>query len=164
MIFRKKIYSREDIVKEFWNEYQKLLPAEQRKEHLWQMLLDAGYGIIDIKLIKTATPEGTEITLRDIFFYPLSENAPIFALCHNHPNNCPEPSKEDEELTMRILELSQELGLIFLDHIIICENGTYASLLDKRRKKRSISLIRLRPHLTNFKEVSRFLKTIFGKR
>lgn len=158
MLFRKKVFSREDIVKEFWNEYQKLSPPEQRREHLWQMLLDAGYGIIDIKLIKTATPEGTEITIRDIFFYPFFLNAPMFALCHNHPNNCPEPSLEDIELTEKVAELSRQLGLVFLDHIILCENGVYTSILKKGKKKKSVPLIRLKPHMTNLRVVEEIMR------
>jgi DNA repair protein RadC len=158
MLFRKKVFSREDIVKEFWNVYQKLSPPERRKEHLWQMLLDAGYGIIDIKLIKTATPEGTEITMRDVFFYPFYLNAPMFALCHNHPNNSPEPSLEDIELTKRVAELSRQLGLVFLDHIILCENGIYASILEKGKKKKSVPLIRLKPHMTNLKVVAEIMR------
>jgi len=158
MFFRKKIFSKEDIIKEFWKEYQKLSPPERRRENLWEMILDSGYGIIGTKLIKTATPEGTEITLRDIFFYPLSEYASMFALCHNHPNNCSEPSKEDEELTQRIYEMSEKLGLTFLGHFIICENGTYSQILDKRKKEKSIPMITLRPHMTNLRLVEKILR------
>jgi DNA repair protein RadC len=158
MLFRKKVFSKEDIVKEFWNKYQQLSPPEQRRENLWQMLLDAGYGVIDTKLIKTATPEGTEITLKDIFFYPFYLNASMFALCHNHPNNCPEPSLEDIELTKKVAELSKQLGLVFIDHIILCENGLYTEILGEKKKKKSVPLIRLRPHMTNLKKVAEIMK------
>jgi len=43
----------------------------------------------------------------------------IFA--HNHPSDGTEPSKGDIELTKRLAEAGEIVGIGVLDHIIVCD-------------------------------------------
>ena len=40
-------------------------------------------------------------------------------LAHNHPSGEPEPSAEDAELTRRLREAGEILGIRVLDHVIL---------------------------------------------
>lgn len=53
-----------------------------------------------------------------------------FILVHNHPSGDSEPSKQDYEITNRILEVSNLLGIKMLDHITIGD-GNYTSIMGR---------------------------------
>ena len=44
-------------------------------------------------------------------------------LAHNHPSTIALPSKEDIEVTRQIDNLLDTLGVVLLDHLIICEDS-----------------------------------------
>jgi DNA repair protein RadC len=53
-------------------------------------------------------------------------------LCHNHPSGDPEPSPDDLQLTRRLVESGELLGVRVLDHVIFGD-GRYVSLQDRGR-------------------------------
>jgi DNA repair protein RadC len=48
---------------------------------------------------------------------------------HNHPSGDPAPSREDREITRRLKEAGEILGIKVLDHIIIGD-GSYFSFVE----------------------------------
>jgi DNA repair protein RadC len=48
---------------------------------------------------------------------------------HNHPSGDPEPSKDDINITKRLVETGHIIGINVLDHLVIAEKR-YASLLE----------------------------------
>lgn len=48
-------------------------------------------------------------------------------MIHNHPSGDPTPSREDIDVTSRLIEAGKILGIEVLDHVIIGV-GNYASL------------------------------------
>ncbi len=67
------------------------------------------------------------IDTREIFKKALAHNAASIILVHNHPSGDPAPSREDIEVTKRVVEVGGLLLVPVHDHIIIGD-GTYASL------------------------------------
>ena len=57
---------------------------------------------------------------------------------HNHPSGNPEPSSEDYEITKRLNDGADILGIRFLDHVIIGD-GAYVSFADRGRIETSTS-------------------------
>ncbi len=51
-------------------------------------------------------------------------------LVHNHPSGDPEPSKEDIQLTKRLIEAGRIIDIPVLDHVIVGQ-GRYASLKEE---------------------------------
>ena len=49
--------------------------------------------------------------------------------CHNHPSGDATPSKGDIEITRRLREVGEIMGVRVLDHIIIGK-GRYVSFVD----------------------------------
>ena len=49
---------------------------------------------------------------------------------HNHPSGDPEPSKEDIQITNRLVDAGNIVGIKILDHIII-GNEQYISFKDR---------------------------------
>jgi DNA repair protein RadC len=68
---------------------------------------------------------------REVFGPAIKEAAVSVLFVHNHPSGDPTPSKEDIEITKRLVKTGELIGIGVLDHIIIGNNGDYVSFLDK---------------------------------
>lgn len=67
---------------------------------------------------------------REIFKRALLQNSASIMLFHNHPSGDPNPSREDINITLRIKEAGEIIGIKLLDHIIV-GNDSYISLKEK---------------------------------
>ena len=67
---------------------------------------------------------------REVFKRALLNNASNIVVAHNHPSGDPNPSKEDIQITERLKEAGNLLGINLLDHIIVGEDK-YISLKEK---------------------------------
>ncbi len=90
--------------------------------------------VIDKQCISQGGITGTLVDLRTIFKYAVMQNAVSIALAHNHPSGNLRPSREDENLTRKIVEAGKLLDIRVLDHIIVGigspEFGKYYSFRD----------------------------------
>jgi len=66
------------------------------------------------------------VNIRDVFKTVLLSNAVKIIGLHNHPSGRVQPSREDQVLTKKLVEMANFLGVKFLDHLIIGE-GAYFS-------------------------------------
>lgn len=67
---------------------------------------------------------------REVFKRALLNNASNIMVAHNHPSGDPNPSKEDIQITERLKEAGNLLGINLLDHIIVGDDK-YISLKEK---------------------------------
>ena len=66
---------------------------------------------------------------REVFKTSILSNASAVLLIHNHPSGILEPSKEDIDLTERMVSAGKILGIDVLDHLIIgTKEKAYTSL------------------------------------
>jgi DNA repair protein RadC len=65
-----------------------------------------------------------------LFAFAILASANSIMLFHNHVSGLPNPSKEDENISMRIKECSNLMGIQLSDHIIIGKD-TYFSMKKK---------------------------------
>ena len=63
---------------------------------------------------------------REILHYALKHMATSIILAHNHPSGAVFPSKNDDEVTQRVLEACEVMGLTLLDHLIVSEENYYS--------------------------------------
>ena len=67
---------------------------------------------------------------REVFKTAVMSNSASIILAHNHPSSDITPSKEDIDITERIKQGGNILGIKLLDHLILGD-GKYLSLLEK---------------------------------
>ena len=72
---------------------------------------------------------------REVFREAVRQSAASAILAHHHPSGDPTPSKEDIDITRRLVEAAKILGIRVVDHII-CGRPTdntpgYVSLREK---------------------------------
>jgi DNA repair protein RadC len=53
-------------------------------------------------------------------------NAEAIFVAHNHPSGSAEPSPEDIEITERLRECGELLGIRLIDHVIIAEENHFS--------------------------------------
>lgn len=64
---------------------------------------------------------------REVFKPAILTSSSSVILVHNHPSGDPSPSREDIEITRRLIESGAILGIEVLDHIVIGTNGNNTS-------------------------------------
>lgn len=110
-----------------------LLMDEMRflsKEYFKIAILDTKNQILAIENISIGTLNASIVHPRDVFNMAIKRNANSIILIHNHPSGDPQPSTEDINITHRLTEVGNLIGIKVLDHIIIGDNK-YISFKEK---------------------------------
>jgi DNA repair protein RadC len=102
----------------------------ETKEHFLAIHLDSKNRILCLDHISSGSLNASIVHPREVFKACLLSSAAAVLFLHNHPSGDPEPSREDLELTTRLKEGGELLGIRVLDHIII-GSGRYISLADQ---------------------------------
>lgn len=109
----------------------KLLMSElryEKREKVKLILLNSKNVVLKIKDISYGGSNFAMIEPKEILNEAIKLQAPKIILVHNHPSGDVTPSKADFNITDRIYEASEILGIKLLDHIIIGDNK-YESIL-----------------------------------
>ena len=102
----------------------------KKKEHFLVLCLDTRNRMINCKPISIGSLDTSIVHPREAFKEAVSSSAASVILVHNHPSGDTEPSKEDIELTKRMVKAGEIMGIEVLDHIIVCDRD-YLSLKAK---------------------------------
>lgn len=103
---------------------------DDMKEHFYVLLLNTKNKIISWDEISKGDLNSSIVHPREVFKYALKNSANSIICLHNHPSGDTTPSKEDIEITKRLVEVGNLVGIRLLDHIIIGGNS-YVSLREK---------------------------------
>ncbi len=99
---------------------------DRRKEYFMTLLLDGKNRILKEARISEGSLNQSIVHPREVFSPAVRESAAAVILVHNHPSGDPEPSREDAEITRRLKEAGELMGVRVLDHIIIGD-GSFVS-------------------------------------
>ena len=83
------------------------------------VLLDNRMALLREEVLSLGTVNCTLLSPREIFLRALRWGAVNIMLLHNHPSGDPTPSGMDMEITERICNAGQILGIQLIDHLII---------------------------------------------
>lgn len=96
------------------------------KEIARVLLLDSKLSLITYSDVTVGTNNQTLLHPRDVFRLAVRANANALILVHNHPSGDPSPSRDDETITLSMVEAGRILGIKLVDHVIIGRNGYYS--------------------------------------
>jgi DNA repair protein RadC len=108
--------------------FRERLAGEQR-EHFYAVLLDNKHRKIKDVSVSQGSLTASIVHPRDVFAPVVREAAAAVVFVHNHPSGDPTPSKEDIEITRRLREVGDLMGVRVLDHVVI-GRGRYVSFVD----------------------------------
>ena len=92
---------------------------DQEKEHFWIIgMNEAGY-ILYIELIALGSVKSVDVEPMNVFRVAVMKNATRVIAIHNHPTGRLVPSKEDLDITDRLIQVGRILNIHLVDHLII---------------------------------------------
>lgn len=112
---------------------QSILLREQRvdqdREHFWTVCLNRSNVIMNIELVSMGNVFSTGVLPMEVYSIPLQKRAVNLIFVHNHPSGELKPSKEDKDVTDRLIQVGKFVDIPVLDHMII-SNKEYYSFAD----------------------------------
>ena len=121
-----KITSSKDVANLLMNDLR-----FEKKEIVKLIILNNKNIILKIMDISLGGGNYAVIDIRFILSEVIKMGAPQIILVHNHPSGDVTPSREDIEVTKRLRQASEILGVRLLDHIII-GNMDYKSIIQDK--------------------------------
>lgn len=92
---------------------------DSKKEHFVAFYLDTQSQLIERKVISVGTLNSSLVHPREVFEPAIVLHAANVIVAHNHPSGSTEPSREDVQVTTRLREAGNILGIELVDHIIV---------------------------------------------
>lgn len=114
------VYSPSQFFKKFFSLF------EGRKEKVWSFYFDVKQKLLGKSLISVGTSDFAYILIKDILFDALKYNSKGLIIAHNHPSGDLTPSEQDILFSRKLSKICKDIGFMFLDHIIISEEGYYS--------------------------------------
>ncbi|MBR3729836.1 MAG: DNA repair protein RadC [Bacteroidales bacterium] len=120
-----------DEVKDSKTSFERFLSHidDMKQEHFLVMYLDQSFHELKVECISNGGTTNVIADPRIIFKQALNHGATCIILGHNHPSGNPRPSKDDRQLTQKIVSAGKLLDIAVIDHIII-GNERYYSFRD----------------------------------
>ncbi|WP_240903911.1 JAB domain-containing protein [Chengkuizengella sediminis] len=82
--------------------------------------------VISKKIISSGSLNSAFVHPREVFIEAIKRSAASIICFHNHPSGDPTPSPEDIEITKRLKDTGELIGINFFDHIIIGDGIFYS--------------------------------------
>jgi len=90
-----------------------------KKERVDAIYLNSRFELLNREMLAVGSLNCTNLLPRDVILPALMCNAAFVVIAHNHPSGDCTPSIEDLELTKRISEALNLVGIQLLDHLVI---------------------------------------------
>lgn len=99
--------------------YLKPLVKNKYKEQFIAIFLNTKGHIIKHEIITIGSLQASIVHPREIFESACRNHAASIIVAHNHPSGDPTPSREDIQVTQRLVKAGKIMDIPVLDHIII---------------------------------------------
>ena len=86
-----------------------------------------------VREVYNGTVNSADVRVSEVFRDAVRETATVKSVIvvHNHPSGDPMPSREDVQVTGKLLEAGKLLDIELLDHVVLARDG-YVSLKERR--------------------------------
>lgn len=116
-----------EVSEQIFREYMERYCSTDRENFL-ALYLNTQNKITGIETVHTGSLDASIVHPREVFTSAILHKASSLIVCHQHPSGDPRPSAEDIEMTKRLKDAGEVLGIFLLDHIVLGEN-TFRSLM-----------------------------------
>ncbi len=106
--------------------YCQLTMGFKKSESFRVLMLNKRNILIADEFVDAGTVDKIAIYPREIARMSLLHGATAIILVHNHPSGDPTPSKEDIEITMKIIEALAPINVTVHDHVIVAEHNHFS--------------------------------------
>lgn len=95
----------------------------EKREIFVVILQDAKGCVIGHHVVSIGTLTHAPVHPREVFYPAIRHKAVSMILVHNHPSGDLTPSKQDIDLTKKLIEVGNLVGIPINDHLIVSERG-----------------------------------------
>ncbi|MFW6028733.1 MAG: RadC family protein [Halanaerobiales bacterium] len=118
--------------KDAFKTFIEVLDMDIRPEEVFAIItLDIKNQITGIFEVSVGTLSSSYVHPREVFKRAILQNSAAIILGHNHPSGIPDPSRDDINITKKLIEGGELLSIDVLDHIIVGNKDTYISMKEK---------------------------------
>ena len=103
------------------------------KEQCWVILMNQAAKVLGYYLVGEGGLSSAPADIRVIFQAALLSSATVIAIFHNHPAGEPNPSRQDDELTLAVTNAGKFMDIPLVDHVIVTSENGYYSYADHGR-------------------------------
>ena len=121
------IYNNPDVLGSYYMEQMR----HESQEIVMVLCLSSKGKLLSRAIISRGGVNSAVLHPREIFVEALAHRAASVILLHNHPSGDPAPSAEDVEITARVQDAGELIGIPLLDHIVIGDRA-YVSMRQSR--------------------------------
>jgi len=93
--------------------------GRHRREVVGFIALDGRHGLIGIHDLALGTRRTAPVDTGELFRTALVDGAAGIVVYHNHPSGVLDPSRDDLELTRRLVQAGRVVGVDVLDHLVV---------------------------------------------
>jgi DNA repair protein RadC len=90
------------------------------------LYMDGANRVISSRVVTVGLVDQALVHPREVFSEAVTVRAAKIIVAHNHPAGILTPSPEDITITNNLVEASRILGICFLDHIIVTDEGYFS--------------------------------------
>ena len=106
--------------------YYKEIIGDSDQEQFYCLYLDNGKKVKKEKLLFIGTTNYSLVHPREVFKEAYLVSASGIICIHNHPSGNTLPSKEDFDITDKLVKIGNIMGIKIIDHVIISKNNYYS--------------------------------------
>ena len=100
--------------------------ARARNERFFAITLNGAHEIIKVHIVSIGLVNRTVVHPREVFITAIKDNSCAIIVAHNHPSSRLDPSPEDRDITNRLRQASEVLGIALLDHVVFSKSGYFS--------------------------------------
>jgi len=104
--------------------------ANDPQECFMVATLNGAHEVIETTVVALGLVNRILVHPREVYRKAVTDNAAAIIVGHNHPSGNLDPSVEDLDITRRIQDAGEVLGIPLLDHVIVSSQG-YHSMVER---------------------------------
>lgn len=113
-----------ELVKDAWD-------GLHQYESIKVLLLNQANKVLGMAAVSSGGINMCLCDIRLLLQKAITGNAVQVILIHNHPSGTPDPSKQDNKLTLEVRDACKAVAIKLVDHLIITGDGEYYSYADQ---------------------------------
>jgi len=102
--------------------------AGRMQEHFISVALNGAHEVLSVNVCSIGLVNRTLVHPREVFVEAVRQRATAILVAHNHPSGNLEPSVEDRDVTRRLKQAGDIIGIKVLDHLVFSEEGYFSML------------------------------------
>ena len=98
----------------------------EEQEHFKVIFLNGNHKVTGAKVITKGLLNSCSVHPREVFKEAIIRGSASIVIAHNHPSGNTQPIHADREITQKLSEAGEIIGIQVLDHIIVTEEDYYS--------------------------------------